>query len=102
VLWYKYISMGGRGGGHLRLTAEEPELKPDSEHHGGSFKNYMIVKNRHLHEQYEQQVKNIKAAGACSDIFNGVSIHVNGYTNPTHQVCRAPIHSLSAGALHII
>jgi DNA repair protein REV1 len=80
--------MGGRGQGHMRLTAEEPEMDPTSEHHKGSFRNYMIVKNRHLHQQYEEHVSFLKASGSCSDLFKGISIHVNGYTNPTHQVRR--------------
>lgn len=78
--------MGGRGQGHLRLSAEEPEMDGSSEHHKGSFRNYMIVKNRHLHEQFEHHAADLKAAGTGSDLFRGVSIHVNGFTNPTHQV----------------
>lgn len=83
------VIMGARGRGHMRLTAEDVELDATSEHHKGSFRNYMIVKNRHLHQQFEHHAADLKAAGSGSDIFRGVSIHVNGFTTPTHQVTSA-------------
>jgi DNA repair protein REV1 len=50
-------------------------------HHGGSFRTYMDHKNLKLQEQFEMQ-----ALGQAprSDLFRGVSIHVNGLTVPSH------------------
>lgn len=55
-------------------------------HHGGSFHQYMALKNLKLREQYESD--SFQAA-AKSDIFRGVAIFVNGYTNPSAQVGHA-------------
>eukprot|EP00198_Chlamydomonas_reinhardtii_P004670 XP_001694006.1 deoxycytidyl transferase [Chlamydomonas reinhardtii] len=61
----------------------EPQPAAQSMHHGGSFSGYMELKVQKLREQYDaQQLQH--AAAAKSDIFRGVSIHVNGLTNPSH------------------
>jgi len=54
-------------------------------HHGGSFKSYMALKNAKLQEQFEA---NSFQAAPHSSIFQGVSIFVNGYTQPTHAELR--------------
>ncbi len=61
------------------------------EHHGGSFRKYMDNKNKKLQEQFDQQSAVAAAYGdasghAVSDLFNGVSIMVNGFTTPSQQV----------------
>jgi hypothetical protein len=62
-----------------RPQQQQPQ-QPQSMHHGGSFKTYMDHKNLKLQEQFEMQ-----ALGQAprSDLFKGVSIHVNGLTVPS-------------------
>jgi hypothetical protein len=52
-------------------------------HHQGSFRNYMQFKNIKLREQFDNQAFE---TSQISSIFEGVAIHVNGYTEPGHQV----------------
>ena len=58
-------------------------------HHGGSFKKYMEGKNRKLREQFAAEAS-AGQAGTAEDssktLFKGISIHVNGFTKPSHQV----------------
>lgn len=63
---------------------QEPEKEKDasSMYHGGSFKQYMVFKNAKLQEQFEAQQLQQHAE---SELFKGVSIHVNGLTVPSHQ-----------------
>ena len=61
------------------------------EHHGGSFRKYMENKNKKLQEQFDQQSAVAAAYGdasghAVSNLFQGVSIMVNGFTTPSQQV----------------
>ena len=61
------------------------------ENHGGSFRKYMDNKNRKLQEQFDQQSAVAAAYGdasghAVSNLFEGVSIMVNGFTTPSQQV----------------
>jgi hypothetical protein len=46
-------------------------------HHGNSFGVYMENKNLKLREQFEAQAL---GQGQLSDVFRGVTLHVNGYT----------------------
>jgi DNA repair protein REV1 len=58
-----------------------------SMHHDGSFARYMQLKNQKLHEQFhEDQMRLERCERSRSTIFEGITIHVNGLTNPTHQV----------------
>lgn len=71
---------GGRGSfvrGHPDVVQE-----PDGEsmHHGGSFRTYFHNKMLKLDEQFGAQ-----AGSASTRIFEGVAVHVNGYTVPSHQ-----------------
>ena len=58
------------------------------EHHGGSFKKYMVNKNQKLQEQFEEQSAAVQATAGqqTSDLFRGISIHVNGLTTPSLAV----------------
>ncbi len=75
---------------NVRLETDEDAQRRSagSVHHGGSFKKYMEGKNRKLREQF--------AAEACAgqsgsdedpvkSLLRGISIHVNGFTKPSHQ-----------------
>lgn len=44
----------------------------------------MQVKNRKLHEQFEELAA--AAGGAGSGVFAGVNLFVNGFTIPSHLV----------------
>ena len=60
--------------------------EPHTMHHGGDFGRYMELKNQKLHEQFADDQK--RAADAQlqrSNIFQGITIHVNGLTSPSHQ-----------------
>lgn len=72
-------------GRHVSLRKAEEPQDPDSMHHGGSFKKYMEFKNQKLREQFRDEAVegDITSKGR---LFSGVSIHVNGFTNPSHQV----------------
>lgn len=43
------------------------------------------VKNRKLHEQFEELAA--AAGGATGGLFAGVNLFVNGFTIPSHLVC---------------
>ncbi len=52
-------------------------------------RNYMKFKNMKLREQFQAEAVEGGAEGKPK-LFAGISIHVNGFTNPTHQVkCHA-------------
>ncbi|GMH38108.1 hypothetical protein BSKO_05992 [Bryopsis sp. KO-2023] len=51
---------------------------------GGSYRVYFDKKNSKLDEQFAHQV-DTGGSGASSNIFRGVTIHVNGHTVPSHQ-----------------
>lgn len=53
-------------------------------HHGGSFRKYMENKNNKLHDQFTAQA----TGSRVSNLFQGVTIHVNGLTNPGHAELR--------------
>jgi nucleotidyltransferase/DNA polymerase involved in DNA repair len=53
-------------------------------HHGGSFRKYMENKNNKLHEQFTAQA----TGSRLSNLFQGITIHVNGLTNPSHAELR--------------
>jgi hypothetical protein len=59
-----------------------------SMHHGGDFGRYMVLKNQKLGEQFaEKQKRATDTRQALSNIFAGVTIHVDGFTSPSHKVC---------------
>ncbi|KAL6765308.1 hypothetical protein V8C86DRAFT_2430773 [Haematococcus lacustris] len=66
----------------LALRDEAPKQDAGTMHHGGSFGAYMQLKNSKLREQFES---NSFQAAPHSNIFQGVAIHVNGYTQPSAQ-----------------
>lgn len=70
----------GRG----RYYVASSRKDPDSMHHDGDVGKYMANKNAKLIEQFEQTATQSLPA---SSLFKGVSIHVNGFTRPSHQVC---------------
>lgn len=74
-------------GRHVTLQKPIEPQDPNSMHHGGSFKKYMEFKNKKLREQFQDEATEGDAA-AKPKLFSGISIHVNGFTNPTHQVRR--------------
>lgn len=67
------------------MTLNKPmeDTGSESMHHGGSFKKYMEFKQKKLREQYQDERGD---TDRVSKLFAGISIHVNGFTNPTHQV----------------
>lgn len=56
---------------------------PPEQGNGGSFRVYFQEKKRKLHHQFAKQQGNQRQD---SQIFEGVRIHVNGHTVPSHQV----------------
>ena len=72
-------------GRHITLQKSSEPRDPESMHHGGSFKKYMEFKNQKLREQFREEA--VEGDEALKPkLFSGVSIHVNGFTIPTHQV----------------
>jgi nucleotidyltransferase/DNA polymerase involved in DNA repair len=57
------------------------EEEPEPKHHGGSHGNYMAYKNQKLQEQFTANA----AVTRQSNLFQGVRIHVNGWTSPSHS-----------------
>jgi DNA repair protein REV1 len=55
----------------------------DIKEHEGSFGKYMEAKNQKLRIQFNSKRK--RSEGTSSNLFEGICIHVNGYTVPTHQ-----------------
>ena len=75
---------------NVRLeTDEDAQLRSaGSVHHGGSFKKYMEGKNRKLREQFATEARAGQADGTADpskSLLKGISIHVNGFTKPSHQ-----------------
>jgi DNA repair protein REV1 len=69
----------------MRLEPGDETSKQEQEetlHHDGSFRTYMHNKNLKLREQFEAQALHV---GQQSNLFQGISIHVNGYTVPSHH-----------------
>ena len=95
--------MSGRNALGARLppaaTGGPPRLLPDgseSRHHGGSFGAYMALKEAKLQEQFLAQA----AGEQRTQLFAGVRIHVDGFTQPSHLVgaaCCCP--AAAAGVL---
>lgn len=69
----------------LRQDRADRQEEPPSMHHGGDFAAYMQLKNTKLREQFETH--SFQTAPR-STLFQGVAIHVNGYTQPTHAELR--------------
>jgi len=72
--------------GALRAAPAAPP-PPESMQHGGSFGRYMELKNLKLREQFDADALAAGGGGAggcapASRLFAGVSIHVNGFTQP--------------------
>ena len=72
----------------LHRTADDPHAG-EKLHHDGSFGAYMALKVRKLDEQFAEGT----ALAAVDDpslagLFQGVSIHVNGFTDPSHAELR--------------
>lgn len=80
--------MKGAGQGRVRGThtrgrdAMEPTM-PMGKHHGGSHREYMAEKKRKLQIQFERTAS--VAETEENAIFKGVSVHVNGYTEPSWE-----------------
>ena len=77
--------MSGRSAGARLPPREVPRLLPDgseAKDHGGSFGAYMAYKEQKLAEQFDANA----AAAQRTQLFAGVSIHVNGFTRPSHLV----------------
>ena len=75
---------------NVRLETDEDaqHRSADSVHHGGSFKKYMEGKNRKLREQFATEARAGQADGTADPsktLLKGISIHVNGFTKPSHQ-----------------
>lgn len=81
-----------QAGGSSKGPAGKEQQQPVM-HHGGSFGQYMALKNAKLREQFEA---NQYQSMAKSNIFAGVGIYVNGYTQPSH----AGTFSCMANACH--
>ena len=67
---------------------EVPKLLPDgseSQHHNGSFGAYMAHKERKLEEQFQAAAAALPGQQRTR-LFEGVAIHVDGFTNPSHLV----------------
>lgn len=60
----------------------EPSV-PIGKHHGGSHRDYMAEKKRKLQIQF-QRTANVAETDENA-IFRGVSVHVNGYTEPSWE-----------------
>ncbi len=80
-------------GHHQLFTAPVEEAPGDRLHHDGSFGAYMDLKKRKLDEQFASET----ALPAIDELFKGVSIHVNGLTDPSHAELRR-LMSMHGGA----
>lgn len=53
----------------------------------GTWFSYMAVKNQKLHDQFDAAAsRTSNSVSSSENIFNGVSIFVDGYTVPSSQV----------------
>lgn len=70
------------------MRGKEEEIKEKEEeslHHGGSFRKYMDGKIQKLQQQFKEQAADIRDQDRNSQkLFSGISIYVNGYTQPSH------------------
>ncbi len=86
--------MSGRSGApnleQMRKQGRQGE--EEAQGHGGSFRLYMQHKNDKLQEQFAQLGEKQQ-----SNLFAGVSIHVNGYTVPSQQVPQLAVRGLRLG-----
>ena len=80
--------MSSRGAMVVSLKKPKEPADPDSMDHNGSFAKYMQFKNQKLREQFSREAAETdpELGGPAQKLFAGISIHVNGFTNPTHQV----------------
>ena len=74
-------------------VADERQRRPPDEeaklHHDGSFGAYMQLKVRKLDEQFaEGTALAVVDDSALAHLFEGVAIHVNGLTDPSHAELR--------------
>ncbi|GAB6019807.1 hypothetical protein CHUAL_001350 [Chamberlinius hualienensis] len=80
------------------------KAKKDDGWGGGSWKNYMAIKQAKLDQQFAQPSTSVDSNGALKtqnvDIFKGVSIHVNGYTVPSSDELRQLVVS-NGGKYHM-
>jgi DNA repair protein REV1 len=70
----------------VRDGATKSPLSESKRHHDGSFHKYMRDKIQKLDVQFRQQ-SSVVGETSCPELkslFKGVSIHVNGYTEPSH------------------
>jgi DNA repair protein REV1 len=68
---------------HALLSTANP-LPEVKLHHGGSFQKYMDGKIRKLDVQFRQTHTTALEDPELGHLFKGISIHVNGYTQPSH------------------
>lgn len=83
---------------NVRLETDEDAQRRSagSVHHGGSFKKYMEGKNRKLREQFAAEARAGQADGTADpskSLLKGISIHVNGFTIPSHQASVAALRT---------
>lgn len=72
-----------RSPSHRDQSVTNP-LNTESHHHGGSFQKYMEGKIRKLDAQFRQGTSSTVEDPEHGRLFQGISIHVNGYTEPSH------------------
>ncbi|KAG2180052.1 hypothetical protein INT43_003839, partial [Umbelopsis isabellina] len=84
------------------MQQDEPPSPPDDTYNSirfGDFKSYMERKKRKLKDQ-EQII--LAATNENSSIFSGLTIHVNGYTRPSHADLRRIIASHGGDFQHYL
>lgn len=75
----------------LRRLGQQEEEEGEKKHHDGSFRKYMEGKIQKLDVQFQQQssmVAPVETDPVLRTLFTGVSIHVNGYTEPSHSTLK--------------
>ncbi|KAM8856561.1 DNA repair protein REV1 isoform 7-T7 [Spinachia spinachia] len=104
------LTAGGGGGGgrrvqrHLSMSRHGWEKKRANASHDNGWAEqggYMAAKVSKLEEQFKRDAPREKQKeGSYSDIFSGVSIYVNGYTEPSADELRR-LMMLHGGHFHV-
>lgn len=80
---------------HKKFLRVDRDPPTPEEGNGGSFRVYINAKKRKIGHQFLDHQARRESAG--TEVFSGVTIHVNGYTKPSHQVAWTFFKSINEG-----
>ncbi|XP_032223436.2 DNA repair protein REV1 isoform X2 [Nematostella vectensis] len=83
------------------LKGDQEDVVPKRKQNWGDWGGYMKAKNQKLEQQFREDTKEVVAdRGQTSLLFQGVSIHVNGYTVPPADELRRLIGQYGGRYVH--